>query len=148
MQCIWFGTLLRNIMIIKFWRIFILRIIGHFISIALRLWSKIKCLSIYSVDKKRIKSSVKVGGNEKQCGLGREWNVLFPFPLVTVKWIGDYFLNKRYAPNFGASIYTCLLRKWRCDQIRSANYKLELISLIFFLFGPCVFLRSEHSVRK
>jgi hypothetical protein len=39
-------------MIIKLWRIFILRIIGHFISIAIRLWSKIKCLSIYTADKK------------------------------------------------------------------------------------------------
>jgi hypothetical protein len=34
------------------------------------------------------------------------------------------------------------------DQIRSANYKPYLISRIFFLFGPLLFLRSEHSVRK
>ncbi len=34
------------------------------------------------------------------------------------------------------------------DQIRSANYKPYLISRIFFLFGPRLYLRSEHSVRK
>ncbi len=35
-----------------------------------------------------------------------EINVLFPFPLVIAKEIGDYFINKRYAQNFGASIYS------------------------------------------
>jgi hypothetical protein len=34
------------------------------------------------------------------------------------------------------------------DQIRSANYETDLNSRIFFLFGPLLFLRSEHSVRK
>jgi hypothetical protein len=34
------------------------------------------------------------------------------------------------------------------DQIRSANYKSYLTSRIFFLFGPRLYLRSEHSVRK
>jgi hypothetical protein len=35
-----------------------------------------------------------------------ELKVLFPFPLVTATYIGDYFINKRYAQNFGASIYS------------------------------------------
>jgi hypothetical protein len=35
-----------------------------------------------------------------------EKNLLFPFPLVAAKWIADYFENKRYAQNFGASIYS------------------------------------------
>jgi hypothetical protein len=34
------------------------------------------------------------------------------------------------------------------DRIRSAKYGKVLNSLIFFLFGPHLFLRSEHSVRK
>jgi hypothetical protein len=34
------------------------------------------------------------------------------------------------------------------DQILPANYELNLISRIFFLIGPSLFLRSEHSVRK
>ncbi len=34
------------------------------------------------------------------------------------------------------------------DRIRSANYETDLKLLIFFLFGPRLFSRSEHSVRK
>ena len=34
------------------------------------------------------------------------------------------------------------------DQIRSANYEPDLTSRIFSLFGPLLFLRSEHSMRK
>jgi hypothetical protein len=34
------------------------------------------------------------------------------------------------------------------DQIRSANYEPDLTSRIFSLFGPLLFLRSDHSVRK
>jgi hypothetical protein len=33
-------------------------------------------------------------------------------------------------------------------RIRSANYEPDLNSRIFFLFGPLLFSRSEHSVRK
>ncbi len=128
--------------------------------------------------------TLKVGGNEKQKGSGRsqmldnalgtwrsrfiynlnmqfEQNVLFPFPLVAAKWIGDYFEIRRYAQNFVASIYlrginikTCsacklnhgdiivaplywrtkaFLRKWRCGA------KLQFNSRIFFLFGPVSF---------
>ncbi len=34
------------------------------------------------------------------------------------------------------------------DKIRSANYETVLKWRIFFLFGPRLFLRYEHSVRK
>jgi hypothetical protein len=34
------------------------------------------------------------------------------------------------------------------DKIRSANYETVLKWRIFFLFGLCLFLRYEHSVRK
>jgi hypothetical protein len=34
------------------------------------------------------------------------------------------------------------------DKIRSANYETVLKRWIFFLFGPRLFLRNEHSVRK
>jgi hypothetical protein len=33
-------------------------------------------------------------------------------------------------------------------RIHSANYEPDLNSGIFFLFGPCRYLRSERSVRK
>ncbi len=122
---------------------------------------------------------LKVDGNKKQWGPGRrqmlgnglgpwrsrfifsiwtcsfEKNVLFPFLLVTAKRIGNYFINKRYVQNFGASKYSHVinLRPASCangnaDQIRSANYEPDLTLQIFFLFGPHLFLRSEHSVRK
>ncbi len=59
--------------------------------------------------------------------------VLFPLAPVTATWIGDYLMNKRYAQNFGLSIYlhvinrrTCSvsklitlrssLRQWRCGS--------------------------------
>ncbi|MFN9901958.1 MAG: hypothetical protein ACK55Z_24895 [bacterium] len=49
----------------------------------------------------------------------------------------------------GAWLWT-LVRSANGDanQIRSANYKPYLISRIFFLFGPRLYLRSEHSVHK
>jgi hypothetical protein len=31
------------------------------------------------------------------------------------------------------------------DRIRSANYETDLNLRIFFLFGPRLYLRSEHS---
>jgi hypothetical protein len=34
------------------------------------------------------------------------------------------------------------------DKIRSANYETVSKWRIFFLFGPRLFLRYEHSVRK
>jgi hypothetical protein len=34
------------------------------------------------------------------------------------------------------------------EKIRSANYEPDLNARIFFLFGPRLFLRFEHSVRK
>jgi hypothetical protein len=34
------------------------------------------------------------------------------------------------------------------DKIRRANYETVLKWRIFFLFGPRLFLRYEHSVRK
>ncbi len=34
------------------------------------------------------------------------------------------------------------------DKIRSANYETVLKWQIIFLFGPRLFLRYEHSVRK
>jgi hypothetical protein len=34
------------------------------------------------------------------------------------------------------------------DKIRIANYETVLKWRIFFLFGPRLFFRNEHSVRK
>ena len=70
-----------------------------------------------------------------------EKNLLFPFPLVAAKWIGDNFINKRYAQNFGASIYsrvinikTCLLRKWRCGSNSPRKLCTKFDIADFFLF--------------
>ncbi len=89
------------------------------------------------------------------CEHAVELKVLFPFPLVTATWIGDYFINKRYAQNFGASIYsrvinmkTCLLRQWRCGSnsqrelwisFKLADFFLVQASFLFTLrtFGAC-----------
>ncbi len=50
-----------------------------------------------------------------------ELKVLFPFPLVTATCIGDYFINKQYAQNFGASIYSRVINITYlfCPQIKS-----------------------------
>ncbi len=40
---------------------------------------------------------------------------LFPFPLETAKWIGDYFEIRRYAQNFGASIYLRIITMKTCS---------------------------------
>ncbi len=92
--------------------------------------------------------------------------IQFPFPFVTTKWTGDYFDNRLCAANFGASIYShviimidlfCLQINSRMetpcvngdvDRIHSVLYDTVMNSRIFFLFGPRLFLRSEHSVRK
>jgi hypothetical protein len=66
---------------------------------------------------------------------------------------------RRYAQNFGASIYlrvitmkTCSARKLNHGEIITAplywRTERDLNWRIFFLFGPRLFLRSEHSVRK
>ncbi len=49
-----------------------------------------------------------------------ELKVLFPFPLVTATCIGDYLINKRYAQNFGTSIYSRVINITYlfCPQIK------------------------------
>jgi hypothetical protein len=48
----------------------------------------------------------------------------------------------------GAWMFPAPIANGDADKIRSANYETVLKWWTFFLFGPRLFLRYEHSVRK
>jgi hypothetical protein len=103
----------------------------------LTLWSqhKLALTAIYKLFAlSNYRSPLKVGGNEKQGGLGRSqmlcnglglftiWTrsfwikIIFPFLLSRAKWISDYFVIKGCGTNNLARAHRSFLRQWRCGQ--------------------------------